>query len=92
MNLQNGKVFTSESVETGPSSYEKRIYRDAVSHRLRNTVLEPITFVLAYPTVYVLCYITAATHFDTERLQSMSLTCCSVQYSQPTVTLNDHRQ
>jgi len=35
-----GKVFTSEFVGTGPSSYEKRIYRVAVSQRLRNTGLE----------------------------------------------------
>ena len=34
-----GKVFTSKSVGTGPSSYEKRIYRAAVSQRLRNTGL-----------------------------------------------------
>ena len=33
----NGKVLTSKSVGTGPSSYEKRIYRAAVSQRLRNT-------------------------------------------------------
>ena len=37
MNLKNGKVFTSKFAETGPSSYEKRIYRAAVSQRLRNT-------------------------------------------------------
>ena len=37
MNLKNGKVFSSKSVGTGPSSYEKRIYRAAVSKRLRNT-------------------------------------------------------
>ena len=36
---KNGKVFTSKSVATGPSSYEKRIYRAAVSQRLRNTAL-----------------------------------------------------
>ena len=35
-----GKVLTSKSVGTGPSSYEKRIYRAAVSQRLRNTGLE----------------------------------------------------
>ena len=35
----NGKVFTSKFVGTGPSSYEKRIYRAAVSQRLRNTGL-----------------------------------------------------
>jgi len=40
MNLKNGKVFTSKFVGTGPSSYEKRIYRAAVSQRLRNTGLE----------------------------------------------------
>ena len=37
---KNGNVFTSKSVGTGPSSYEKRIYRAAVSQRLRNTELE----------------------------------------------------
>jgi len=40
MNLKkNGKVFTSKFVRTGPSSYEKRIYRAAVSQKLRNTVI-----------------------------------------------------
>jgi len=40
MNLKkNGKVFTCKFVGTGPSSYEKRIYRAAVSQRLRNTAL-----------------------------------------------------
>jgi len=34
---KNGKVFTSKSVGTGPSSYEKGIYRAAVSQSLRNT-------------------------------------------------------
>jgi len=34
-----GKVFTSKFVGTGPSSYKKRIYRAAVSQRLRNTNL-----------------------------------------------------
>jgi len=34
-----GKVFTSKFVGTGPSSYEKRIYRATVSQRLRNTVI-----------------------------------------------------
>ena len=34
-----GKVFMSKFVGTGPSSYKKRIYRAAVSQRLRNTVL-----------------------------------------------------
>jgi len=34
-----GKVLTSKSIGTGPSSYEKRIYRVAVSQRLRSTVI-----------------------------------------------------
>ena len=34
-----GNVLTSKSVGTRPSSYGKRIYRAAVSQRLRNTVL-----------------------------------------------------
>ena len=33
-----GKLLTSKSVGTGPSSYEKRIYRAAVSQRLRETL------------------------------------------------------
>jgi len=37
---KNGKLFTSKSVGTGPSSYEKSIYRAAVSQRLRNTGLK----------------------------------------------------
>jgi len=39
MSLKYGKVFTSKYVGNGPSSYEKRIYRAAVSQRLRNTGL-----------------------------------------------------
>jgi len=35
-----GKVLTSKSVGTAPSSYEKGIYRAAVSQRLRNAVLD----------------------------------------------------
>jgi len=34
-----GTVFTSKFVGTGPSSYEKRIYRAAVSQKLRSTAL-----------------------------------------------------
>jgi len=36
---KTGKELMSKSVGTGPSSYEKRIYRAAVSQRLRNTAL-----------------------------------------------------
>jgi len=40
MKLKNGKVFTSKFFGTGSSSYEKRIYRAAVSQRLRKTELD----------------------------------------------------
>ena len=36
---KNVKVFTSKFVRTGPSSYEKIIYRTAVSQRLRNAAI-----------------------------------------------------
>ena len=35
-----GKVFTSKFVETGPPPYKKRIYRAAVSQRLRDIALD----------------------------------------------------
>jgi len=41
MNLKRiGKVFTSKYVGIGAWSYEKVIYRAAVSQRLRNTAVE----------------------------------------------------
>jgi len=44
MNLKKiGKVLTSKSVWTGPSSNEIRIYRAAVSQRLRNTDIRYLT-------------------------------------------------
>ena len=41
---KNGKVFTSKSVGTGPSCYEKRIYRAEVSQSLQNTDLDGTGF------------------------------------------------
>jgi hypothetical protein len=41
---KTGKVFTSKFVGTGPSSYEKRIYRAAVSQKLRNTALNNVVY------------------------------------------------
>jgi hypothetical protein len=46
-----GKVFMSKFVGTGPWSYKKRIYRAAVSQRLRNTAVEnPVGKVIWKPT------------------------------------------
>ena len=42
------KIFTSKFVGTGPSSYKKRIYRAAVSQRLRNTALHEDLCLLVY--------------------------------------------
>jgi len=47
---KNGKVFTSKSIGTGPSSYEKRIYWVTVSQRLRNTALESRILELYQPS------------------------------------------
>ena len=44
MNLKNGKVFTSKFIGTGPSSYEKRICRAAVSQRFRNAAADRISW------------------------------------------------
>ena len=48
-----GKVLTSKSVGTGPASYEKRIYRAAVSQRLRNTALDYVACGLLSSECYV---------------------------------------
>jgi hypothetical protein len=45
-----GKVFTSKFVGTGPSSYKRRIYRAAVSQKLRTIALESMTAVLTHPS------------------------------------------
>jgi len=56
MNLKNGKVFKSKFFGTGPSSYEKGIYRAAVSQRLRNTGLNQCKTAVYYSRT--LAYIT----------------------------------
>jgi len=52
-----GKVLTSKSVGTGPSSYEKRIYRTSVSQRLRNTVLTGLAFQTVFQEAHLSRYI-----------------------------------
>jgi hypothetical protein len=50
MNLKKiGTVFTSKFVGTGPSSFKKRIYQEAVSQRLRNTAY------IAYVVGIIIC-------------------------------------
>jgi len=49
MNLKKiGKVFTRKFDGTGPSFYEKRIYRAAVSQRLRNTAVMLVQYGRGY--------------------------------------------
>jgi len=43
-----GKVFMRKFVRTGPSSYKKRIYRAAVSQRLRNIAVGEVNLLFAY--------------------------------------------
>ena len=49
----NGKVFTSKFVGTGPSSYEKRIYGSAVSQSLRKNGLFYTFYIYIYICMYV---------------------------------------
>ena len=55
-----GKVFTSKLVGTGPSSYQKRIYRAAVSQRLRNIALgnfnTMVIIIILYSNIIIFYY------------------------------------
>jgi hypothetical protein len=51
------KVFMSKFIGPGPSSYKKRIYRAAVSQRLRNTVLDQY-----FPTTVPQNFVSARNH------------------------------
>ena len=59
--LKNGKVFTSKFVGTRPSSYKKRIYRAAVSQKLRNTVLSGL-FPSDFPTTTLYNFLFSLVH------------------------------
>ena len=63
-----GKVFTSKSVGTGPSSHKKRIYRAAVSQRLRNTDL-------GYRHTLRICNVCTFSTATMVKLTSFSVTC-----------------
>ena len=75
---KNGTVFTSKFVGTGPLSYKKRIYRAAVSQRLRNTALENHVFMISQPCQYgeARGYITAHTSLVGGRWLVFSLCHC----------------
>jgi len=58
-----GKVLTSKSVGTGRSSSEKRIYRAAVSQRLRNTASDhPVVGTEQHNWQYMKFYILLTTY------------------------------
>ena len=72
MNLKQKivKVLMSKSVGTGPSSYEKRIYRAAVSQRLRNTDVETyisLTQLMFYSAVSFVQWDTTQSHRRTQQ-------------------------
>jgi len=53
---KNGNIFTSKFVWTGPSSYEKIIYRAAVSQRMRNIALD-CAYLWNQLFVFILCFL-----------------------------------
>jgi len=75
---KDGKVFTSKFVGTGPSSYEKRIYRAAVSQRLRNTVLWDYTKAAAYRIVKPEKKAAAGAEYSVFQEEMKSLMCLYV--------------
>jgi len=75
MNLKKiGKVFTSKFVVTGPSFYKKRIYRAAVSQRLRNTILLGADVKKSGPALCCTSIHCASKH----AVQEPSAGCCEV--------------
>ena len=70
---KNGKVFTSKFVGTGPSSYEKRIYRAAVSQWLRNTVLLNGKQSLMFQDI------TVPSHLHGPVIQKIKRTCLTIR-------------
>jgi len=52
-----GKAFTNILVGTGPSSYKKRIYRAAVSQRLRNTAVNDLFALVGCYTALISSYL-----------------------------------
>jgi hypothetical protein len=73
MNLKKiVKLFTGKFVGTGPSSYEKRIYRAAVSQRLRNTGLNSMEKGRVSPFIFFLCI----QHLPDDGGPSTAETCC----------------
>ena len=76
MNLKKiGELFTSKFVGTRPSSYEKRIYRAAVTQRLRNAGLKRGSTPLCCWDYW------AESHRGHEYLSLVNFVCCEVEVS-----------
>jgi len=71
---QIGKVFTSKFVGTGPSSYEKCIYRAAVSQKFRNADLAS-TIVCAVYTVHTITTLFILYLLDLQNVHFLDLYC-----------------
>jgi len=73
---KKGKVLTSKSVWTGPSSYEKRIYRAAVSQRLRNTAVHDVQYTFFIVSRSLLLIMRNVSDKFVEKIKTRSL--CSI--------------
>ena len=96
--LKIGKVFKSKFVGTGPSSYEKRIYRAAVSQRLRNSGLEhPTAFLCRLRDIKLYCAIRTTywpSHALNDAIKPTKTTKkqASVRFVLPPIALFEHSQ
>ena len=65
LKTKNGKVFASKSVGTGPSSYEKRIYRTAVSQFEKHCIRWRLCVMMeAVPAAERLRYLSTLPEFE----------------------------
>ena len=76
-------LLKSKSVGTGPLSYEKRIYRAAVSQRLRNTALNG-----KLDPIYHLLALLGAHHILHVSVLSVNVLLAEVAGSSPLINLN----
>jgi hypothetical protein len=72
----NLKILESKFVETGSSFYKKRIYRAAVTHRLRNTALDSCLSERTAPA-FILSVETEENYKPGERIADLKLNTCT---------------
>jgi len=72
-----GKIFRSKFVGTGPSPYEKRIYRAAVPQSLRNTDICNKIHILSPFLLHVSAFIAPSSRRTFLRTLKTSVTFCN---------------